>query len=1042
MFQDEKLPFIHLLADEPLRMPVNSVLCLPRYVTGQSDILIFNLFAAIATVFQNYGWERATKIVSPSIWAPGWTKEQIYKFAESPMPGQVKPEIKSGQVLIEHVFPGFGSKTDPNYTHRRESSIVHFTGRLVDLKDDRYGLDLGAQDGGALDLQSLSKVTSTARTRLLILQVLAPEDFTPAISLGHELVKAGGPAVLVVSADEIDEIANGFTNMYFNLCHNQPIPDMLKYAWSLDGGAQVRLIYGEGGEDLLRFGSYFEEVRHKYDQIQAEADRQFLSLSDIEDRVGKTLHAEQRKSFEQEVMAARLVLEEVAPELKMAVEQLKRADELIWMHEGEGVVPLSMSSENIERAGRAIAALGEEFADLRAELEEEMSHAPRVLNANFADPDLGKVLGLKDGLVEGREYYLLVDIGPRWNKIASAVVGEDLFPDEALPADKDGYVVEVILVSEDFSPHLSSAQMWVPRGTGRSYPIVNGQHAEESGPVALKVSAPYLPDGFDGQSLLAHARLCLYYENNLLQSAVVAAGVTATDGVLLEINNKIEVDYVLTGGFQDVEAIFAKREVKLDIEAGSEGIPVTLNLALNDDGAGGHRIIVKGRHDPLVDTSDTSPNVCPPYGWSPYDPIAGGDLLENARQMLLNCFFQKHTQAGDQFGKLVMDGQGQPVFGLQPDNSKNLTQFKIDLLLLAELGYDLWATAFDQVKIDHSLCILVEWRRNFRSIIANSTLIQVSRTGPAQYVYPWTMVYEYPLNKAERPKWQMCKILDEEWSPQGIRQGLEMERKICKYHQEDWHRKNIICPYGFWGLKHIIEEPPSLPFGDRASLDNAAKEILVGKEIDISSAVTEDVNLDSAKIKKHIDNLGKIPGVILTLAKPKQDWDGLQPLLRSPEVVYLLCHGEYDDLAKEAYLSIGPRNADSSHRIYPKGTLASWIDDEVDGPDIGLWKRQRPLIFINGCHTADLRPGQIVSFASTFAGVGASGVLGTEVSVTLSVAIEVAESLIGKLSSNEHITLGQALRQIRWELANKGNLLGLAYTLYGLADIHIKRDVT
>jgi len=61
-------------------------------------------------------------------------------------------------------------------------------------------------------------------------------------------------------------------------------------------------------------------------------------------------------------------------------------------------------------------------------------------------------------------------------------------------------------------------------------------------------------------------------------------------------------------------------------------------------------------------------------------------------------------------------------------------------------------------------------------------------------------------------------------------------------------------------------------------------------------------------------------------------------------------------------------------------------------------------------------------------------VIGTEVSVILPVAVEVAESLFRRLSSTP---IGEAVRAVRWELANKGNSPALAYTAYSLADLHV-----
>ena len=116
-------------------------------------------------------------------------------------------------------------------------------------------------------------------------------------------------------------------------------------------------------------------------------------------------------------------------------------------------------------------------------------------------------------------------------------------------------------------------------------------------------------------------------------------------------------------------------------------------------------------------------------------------------------------------------------------------------------------------------------------------------------------------------------------------------------------------------------------------------------------------------------------------------------------------------------------------------SLEGWLTSI--GPralDASSWERRCPLVIINGCHTCNLEPGQILSFASAFGSAGASGVIGTEVSVILPVAVEVAESVFRQLSTTP---LGETIRAVRWELANKGNLAGLAYTAYSLADLQV-----
>jgi hypothetical protein len=382
-------------------------------------------------------------------------------------------------------------------------------------------------------------------------------------------------------------------------------------------------------------------------------------------------------------------------------------------------------------------------------------------------------------------------------------------------------------------------------------------------------------------------------------------------------------------------------------------------------------------------------------------------------------------------------------------------------LKLAELGSELFSSAFDQVQLEDGTCTQAQWAQSLVRVLTKASVIQVTRTGPAQYVFPWALVYEYPLVSAE--KWLFCPVIDEEWSPDGVRHpkeecspdGVRRPRAgiCCKYHDSPqfkpnvpprWHDHNILCPYGFWGLKHIIEEPSSLPakrLSLSSSLGNVRNEIRMSPNFNLAVGVTGDKDLKK-RIEDHLNKVKGIKNLCFAPLKPADNWDTVTEMLKAPEMVYLLCHGEYDVDKKKPYLSVGPRDDHPSHRIYPHDLSAWTRKPKPFGPDLDAWRKRGPLVFINGCHTSNIKPGQILSFVACFNTLGASGVLGTETSVKLPVAIEVAESLITKLAEPrpQPISVGEALREIRWELANKGNMLGLAYTLYGLADLHIVRD--
>ena len=156
--------------------------------------------------------------------------------------------------------------------------------------------------------------------------------------------------------------------------------------------------------------------------------------------------------------------------------------------------------------------------------------------------------------------------------------------------------------------------------------------------------------------------------------------------------------------------------------------------------------------------------------------------------------------------------------------------------------------------------------------------------------------------------------------------------------------------------------------------------------------------------------------------------EAAQKELLNAGLVYFVCHGKFDGARNEPFLGIGPDDSAARHRIYPT-TVKGWARAD----EWTSWDTQRPLVFINGCHTCDLTPGQVLDFVSAFRSAGASGVLGTEVPVQLSLAMVVGKQLLDWLSQD--LNVGEAFRRLRWSLANKGNLLGLAYVPYCLADL-------
>ncbi|GEM_PF-2539449 len=1050
MYQTRQVPVASPLvgSPDPLRLPLTVLLALPAYPFHDPVDRRFNLPAAVGRLLgDSFGWERATRILAPRLWTPDWDAAALRQFVltpslgdELPLPGSLYHlDVES---LRATAFPGLEASTYPIRigVEPPRYPVVHFVGNLGWYRNDPT-LDLGAPIRPELRPGVLRDALVEAETRLLILHI-PPYNASGAERLAQYLVGGGVPAVLVVQSPDLATASAYFLNLYANLIHSLLLPDVARPTPEQErAGLNASLVYGEGAESVLQLNPYLDELHGRVRRVRETLEQQRQQVSALHDTQLRLLHRDQLEALAPRLRAVQDPLATLAGAVDF---EENRLTQVRWMlHESQGAVPLSESAEVVPAIERSVQALAEQYPQLVQELHTEAARAPRVLNANFALPGSGRVLGPREGLAPGRDYDLLLDVGPRWTRIPSLVVGHADFPEEALPPDREGYVVDVVLVSEDFSPQIVSGQIWVPRGVGRSIPLVNGERADRPGPLALRLTTPRFPDGSRAASMLARARLCLYFENNLLQSARIQVGVVRAPEVTLEADNVVEVDYRLTGGFQDVEARFARRAVRFTPNEDSPGRPVAVNLTLNDDGAAGHRIVVKRRLDSAAGPPSTSaplpPSNCPTQGWTPYDPAGVGPLVERARDQLLQCFYQK-----DSTGQVVRDNRGDPVVGLDPQtNGKPREQFKWDLVKLAELGSELFVKAFTQVRLEDDRCSQAQWAQNLLQVLSSATLIQVARTSAAQYVFPWALIYEHPLILANRASWRFCPIVDREWSEAGTRTSVEL-RAHCPYADSPsiapglppyWHASDVICPYGFWGLKHVIEEPPSLSSG----LGNAPNRVHAGPSLCLAVGATADPDL-VARIQAHLDTIQQRRWAQLVPPSVADSWDTVTMMLQAPEIAYFLCHGEYDQEQGRAYLSVGPRDNLPARRIYAED-LAAWaVRPLPQGPDLAAWRKRSPLVFINGCHTADLKPGQLLSFVTTFAALGASGVLGTEVSVVLPVAIEVAESLFAKLAQPSPPPLGEALRQIRWELANKGNLLGLAYTLYGLADLAIVHD--
>lgn len=228
---------------------------------------------------------------------------------------------------------------------------------------------------------------------------------------------------------------------------------------------------------------------------------------------------------------------------------------------------------------------------------------------------------------------------------------------------------------------------------------------------------------------------------------------------------------------------------------------------------------------------------------------------------------------------------------------------------------------------------------------------------------------------------------------------------------------DTICPGGFWGYRHAIGLPPSLG-AQQTSPSEIPAFVTTGKP-----SFTVGVSTDPKMISRvnHLRRLKEITQAPQDVYETRNATVDAMKATTAP-LVYFYCHGGWHP--KEGpYLQVGPTNG-------PR--IAHMNLSKV------RWKAPRPLVFINGCHTAAVSPEQAFDLVKAFVSeASASGVIGTEITIFESLATSFAESFFDEFVVRER-TAGEAIRRARLRILKKTrNPLGLVYIPFILPGLQL-----
>jgi Leucine rich repeat/CHAT domain len=440
----------------------------------------------------------------------------------------------------------------------------------------------------------------------------------------------------------------------------------------------------------------------------------------------------------------------------------------------------------------------------------------------------------------------------------------------------------------------------------------------------------------------------------------------------------VRVDAVVTtGGSTGAISGVVDYTLARDVAGSAEFAPRDLNVLVNEVG-GVHTLVIKGLGQPI--------------------PV---DLTETEAQAVL-------SKIREELSLITLGPDGQ-TNQYDSANAKPAAGLIKDLRALAHLG----AALFNAVvpNLTDRLALADE--------LARRATIQAARA--TRVAFPWALVYDIPHELAA--DFTLCPLLAN-WD--GERSRLTSYPNACPHAAE--HGINTLCPYGFWGFRHLIEQPASVR-GERLIT-------LIPVAPGSTAALIHSLQLDAAMTRSH---LTAMQTRLQTAFQPQvcADRPSLLAAWNSPALplIYFYCHGKTVTLA-HAKLPV-PVLEIGQDLLLGSGDFAAWAQAKL-WTDPQSWVGVPPLVFINGCHTAALSPEDVVTFVDAFAGIHAAGVIGTEIAVAQATASEFADHFYSYFTGSSgagYQPAGEALYRARVDLLAKGNVCGLVYTPFCSMDL-------
>jgi hypothetical protein len=245
--------------------------------------------------------------------------------------------------------------------------------------------------------------------------------------------------------------------------------------------------------------------------------------------------------------------------------------------------------------------------------------------------------------------------------------------------------------------------------------------------------------------------------------------------------------------------------------------------------------------------------------------------------------------------------------------------------------------------------------------------------------------------------------------------------------------ENVVCPLEFWGFKHVVEIPPKqVNTKTQSQTPATSKPTAIETTIKVkgNARVVAGVNGTLGSESGHFGALAKLQTKFpIDAFKQQYTFTNLRTELTKPPVhiAYFFCHAEG-----------GPTTDSRIVLQEPKTNLPEFVL-WYQFSQLGGKKKWNPpaLVFMNACQSVNFSPEALSPFLQSFVDdLGASGLIGTEIAVWDVFAAEVGGLFLESFLNGD--PAGMSLLKARRVLLSKKNPLGLVYTLFASADLHLE----